>query len=184
MTPFAFRAIPAAALLLASAVASADPSAMLTFSGAIGVDPLTGAGAPGSPVDVVNTVRGINPGGRAWVIRKFSATVYSDSSIVARGKGLLFSSGEVIATRGPVAAVGATLTCGAADATAARYSAGPVPLDTAGNFVIRGFLSQDGVNTAVLPATCANPQLLVGAWNAAEHRVGAWFAAGIQGDDD
>jgi len=55
-------------LAAASASGFAAPPAppLVKFEGATGVDPLTGANG----VDVVNTVRGIAPGGRAWVIRK------------------------------------------------------------------------------------------------------------------
>jgi hypothetical protein len=167
-------------LAVIGATAHAGTPAFLKFSGAIGVDPLTAAGG----VDVSNVVRGISPGGRAWVIRKFSATVGADGSISARGKGLLFSSGDAIATRGSVAAVAVTLFCGAADATARRFTSPGTALDQAGNFSIRGLLSEDGVNAAVLPATCDNPQLLVRAFNATTQTAGGWFAAGIVGDDD
>ena len=127
--------------LVAAAASAAQPSVLLKFKGAIGVDPLTAAGG----VDLLNVVRGINPGGRAWVIRKLDATVYSDASIVVKGKGLLFSSGDVIATRGPVAQVVATLACGLADATAAKFTSDTAPLNAAGNFTIRGSL-RDGFN--------------------------------------
>ena len=181
MPAAAIRTLFAAAFALAGAAASATPMPVLGFSGAIGVDPLTAAGG----VDQLNRVRGIDPGGRAWVIRKFSASVYDDASIVARGKGLLFSSGEAIATRGGVTHVAATLTCGAADPSAAKFSTAPFPLDPAGNFVIRGFLSEDGVNTAVLPVPCQNPQLLIRAANPTTGVLGGWFAAGIHdGDED
>jgi len=173
------------ALALASALTSlpvlADsPASLITFSGGIGVDPLTAAGG----VDVLNTVRGINPGGRAWVIRKLSASVSKDGTITARGKGLLLSSGEVIATRATVAAVALPLFCGPADATARRFTSPSGALDTAGNFSIKGVLSEDGINAAVLPAACDNPQLLVRAFNTTTGVVGAWFAAGIVGSDD
>jgi hypothetical protein len=160
--------------------AQAGTPAYLRFDGAIGVDPLTAAGG----VDVLNTVRGINPGGRAWVIRKFSATVGADGSISARGRGLLLSSGEVIATRATVAAVAVTLFCGPANATARSFTSPAGALDTAGDFSIKGMLSEDGINAAVLPAACDNPQLLVRAANPTTGVAGAWFAAGIVGSDD
>ncbi len=171
-----YRSFLLAGLLATTAFAAqADKPAYLEFSGAIGVDPLTAAGG----VDVTNTVRGIAPGGRAWVLRKFSATVGADGSVSAKGSGLLLASGEGIATRGAVAAVAVTLTCGAADATARKFSSGSAPLDTAGSFSLKGTLSEDGVNAAVLPAPCENPQLLVRNFNTSTNAIGGWFAAGI-----
>jgi hypothetical protein len=167
-------------LALAAAGASAGPaSVVLKFNGAIGVDPLTAAGG----ADVSNVVRGVSPGGRAWVIRKLDAAVFSDATVEIRGKGLLLSSGDVIATRGPVTHVAATLACGAADATALKVSTAPAELNAAGNFIIRGPL-MDGVNAAVLPASCDNPQLLIRAANPTTGAVGGWFAAGILDLDD
>jgi hypothetical protein len=175
------RTLLAMALGLAAATAHADGSrTLLRFEGAIGVDPLTAAGG----ADVLNVVRGINPGGRAWVLRKLSATVRTDGTISARGKGLLFSSGDLIGTRGGVTHVAATLTCGAADATAEKFTTAPFPLDLAGDFSIRGPLSSDGINTAVLPNPCNNPALLIRSANATTGAPGGWFAAGIPGDSD
>ncbi len=154
--------------------------ALVKFNGAIGVDPLTAA----SGVDVFNTVRGINPGGRAWVLRKLKAKVGTDGVISARGSGLLFSSGDLIGTRGPVTHVAATLACGPADATAAFFTSAPSPLDSAGDFHIKGALSHDGANAAVMPATCDNPVLLIRSANATTGVPGGWFAAGIPGDGD
>jgi hypothetical protein len=164
--------------LVAAAASAAQPPVLLKFKGAIGVDPLTATNG----VDVLNVVRGINPGGRAWVIRKFDATVYTDASIVVQGKGLLFSSGEVIATRGPVAQVAATLACGPADATATKFTSDSAPLNAAGNFKIRGSLRDGFGNVATLPPSCENPQLLIRAFGAAG--PGGWFAAGILESDD
>jgi hypothetical protein len=176
MSPHLLRPILFAMLALTTASAfAASPQVLLRFEGAIGVDPLSAAGG----VDQLNVVRGISPGGRAWVINKLEATVYVDGSISVRGKGLLFASGDLIATRGAVAAVAATLTCGAADATASKFTTGPFALDEAGNFRIRGVLSEDGVNAAVLPPTCSNPQLLIRASNPTTGVAGGWFAAGI-----
>jgi hypothetical protein len=172
------RYLSAASLaLLAAAASAAQPSVLLKFKGAIGVDPLTAAGG----VDVANVVRGINPGGRAWVIRKLDATVYSDASIVVQGKGLLFSSGDVIATRGPVAQVVATLACGPADATATKFTSDAAPLNAAGNFTIRSQLAGHDASGNILPfpPSCANPQLLIRA-----SATGGWFAAGILEADD
>lgn len=174
----ASRFLSALALaVMAAGSNAAQPSAVLKFKGGIGVDPLTAAGG----ADALNVVRGVNPGGRAWVIRKLEAGVYADASIVVKGKGLLLSSGDVIATRGAVAQVVATLACGAADATAAKYTSEPVPLNLAGNFKIEGKLF-DGANIATLPQPCANPQLLIRAFGAAG--PGGWFAVGILDFDE
>ncbi|MBA4178368.1 MAG: hypothetical protein C0505_17690 [Leptothrix sp. (in: Bacteria)] len=169
----------AAALAATAAVAGPDRVPALKFKGAIGVDPITAAGA----ADASNVVRGVSPGGRAWVIRKLDAGVYADATVSVRGKGLLFSSGDVIATRGPVTRVAATLACGPADATATKYTTAPSELDAAGDFSTRGPLL-DGANTAVLPAVCENPQLLIRGANPTTGAVGGWFAAGIRDAHD
>ncbi|WP_298853730.1 hypothetical protein [uncultured Aquimonas sp.] len=171
--------LPLSLALAAAGTYAAPAEVILKFNGAIGVDPLTSAGG----ADVSNVVRGVSPGGRAWVIRKLDAKVCSDATVDIRGKGLLFSSGDVIATRGPVTHVAATLACGAADATALKVSTAPAELNAAGNFTIRGPLL-DGVNTAVLPATCDNPQLLIRGVNSTTGVIGGWFAAGILDSDD
>lgn len=172
------------ALMLAAAsgaaLADKSPPPLVRFSGAIGVDPLTAS----SGVDVSNVVRGISPGGRSWVLRKLSAKVGSDGSVSAKGAGLLFGSGDLIATRGTVAAVAVTLFCGAADATARRFTSPSGALDLAGNFNLKGTLSEDGINPAVMPATCDNPQLLVRSFNTSTGLPGNWFAAGIVSSND
>jgi len=167
-------------LLAAMAAQAGGTPPLVAFSGAIGVDPLTAAGG----VDALNVVRGINPGGRSWVLRKFSATVGKDGSVSAKGSGLLLGSGEGIATRGSVAAVVVTLFCGPADASARRFTSPSAALDLAGNFSLKGVLSEDGVNPAVLPAACDNPQLLVRSFNTGTGAAGGWFAAGIVDTDD
>lgn len=175
------------ACLLAAAAAFAGPpkNVLVAFDGAINLDPSTAVSSAGVVSVVPNVVRGINPGGRPWVLRKFSATIGRDGTISARGKGLLIASGDLIGTPGPVTLVGATLTCGAADATATRFSTlTGFALDAAGDFTIRGPLSSDGTNTAVMPDTCTNPVLLVRSVNATTGALGGWFAAGIPGDHD
>lgn len=172
------------ALLAAASLptVAADAPPYLKFEGAIGADTLSAAGG----VDVLNVVRGINPGGRAWVMRKLKATVSASGAIEVRGSGLLLASGEGIATRGAVAAVAATLFCGAANNTARAFTSPPAALDAFGNFRLKGTLSEDGINAAVLPPTCDNPQLLIRAANATTGVPGAWFAAGTlaPADDD
>jgi hypothetical protein len=178
----ASRVLLVLAMAAAAAGVSAAPPAppLVKFEGAIGVDPLTGVNG----VDQPNVVRGISPGGRAWVIRKLKATVGTDGTVSAKGAGLLLASGDVIGTRAGITHVAATLACGAANATASLFTSAPSPLDLAGDFDIRGSLSQDGVNAAVLPATCDNPVLLIRAANPTTGVAGAWFAAGILDRDD
>lgn len=180
------RTISMLALLALTAASTAAMAgnrvpALVSFDGAIGVDPVASLNTA-----VTNVVRGVNPGGRHWVMRKLSATVGADGSVAVKGRGLLFGSGELIGTRGTVAAVAVTLTCGAADATARKFNSPSAALDLAGNFNIRGMLTEDGINAAVMPPTCDNPALLVRSFNATTGALGAWFAAGVAGsrDDD
>lgn len=164
---------------------SSSPPPLVVFSGAIGVDPITATPVPGSPLaDGLNVVRGVSPGGRAWVLRRLSARVEADGSVRIKGRGLLFSSGDVIGTRGPVANVIATLHCGPANDTARVFASPPAALDGAGNFSMKGSLTEDGINPAVMPTTCDNPVLLIRAFNATTGAKGGWFAAGIPGTDD
>jgi hypothetical protein len=170
------------ALAAAGQSAQANPQPPLArFNGSIGVDPVASLNTA-----TTNVVRGINPGGRHWVLRKFKAAVGANGRLWAKGSGLLFGSGELIGTRGAVTHVAATLACGPADATARKFSTAPSPLDLAGDFDIRDTLSEDGVNAAVLPPTCDNPVLLIRSANPTTGVLGNWFAAGIpdSGDDD
>lgn len=160
--------------LSAAAFAHSGPKALVRFDGAIGADPLTASNG----VDVLNVVRGVNPGGRAWRISRFSATIGEDGSVHARAGGLLLASGDVIGTRAGITQVALTLFCGPANNSAAAFSSGPAAFDTAGNFHVTGALTQDGINQAVLPASCDNPALLVRAVGA-NGAPGAWLAAGI-----
>jgi hypothetical protein len=168
MTPSTFRA---AALLtgLLCGVAAQAGEPIVQFNGAIGVDPVAGI-SNGAPV--INTVRGVAPGGRAWVLRKLRARVDADGSLSAKGSGLLFAGGDAIGSRGAVAAVRATLFCGAGLGVASDSAT--VALDERGNFAINGPL------TPVPASPCLNPVLLIRNGNAA----GAWFAAGIPSEDD
>jgi hypothetical protein len=179
---FAALVFLALALLALSAGLQAHTGSktLVRFDGGIGTDPLTASNG----VDVLNIVRGVNPAGRAWVIDKLSVSIGKDGSISARGAGLLLASGDVIGTRAGIAQVAATLACGPANGTAALFNSAPAAFDTAGNFHISGTLTQDGVNTAVLPPACDNPALLIRAVGA-NGAPGAWLAAGIvSGSDD
>ena len=173
------RGIALAALTLSAlAFAHPDSRTLVKFEGAIGADPLTAAGG----VDVLNVVRGVSPGGRAWILRRLTAAVGKSGHIFARGSGLLLASGDVIGTVGPVTQVLATLACGPA-VTPLLFHSAPAALDASGNFRIDSALTQDGVNPAVLPPTCDNPALLIRAAGA-NGAPGPWFAAGIPDLDD
>lgn len=156
--------------LLAAAALAAAPAfggdKLVQFSGAIGVDPVAGiaAGAP-----VVNTVLGVPPGGRSWVLRQFRGSVDNDGRVSLKGRGLLLGGGDGIGTRGAVTQVFATLFC-----SGVGYASPAADLDLQGNFAIRGLLNP------VPPSPCLTPVLLVR--NAAGTQ--SWFAAGIVGGDD
>lgn len=152
----------AAAGLTAAASATASET-IVQFSRGIGVDPVAGI-AGGAPV--LNTVLGVPPGGRPWVIRKLRASVETDGTINVRGAGLLFSGGDAIGTRGGIAQVKATLFCGGVG-----FDSPPGDLDTRGDFRIRGSLG-------AVPNPCNAPILLIRSLG------GNWFAAGIVGSDD
>ena len=168
----------ALALLVLSAglQAHTGTKTLLRFEGGIGTDPLTASNG----ADVLNVVRGVSPAGRAWRIDKLRASIGKNGSINARGNGLLLASGDVIATRAGVTQVLATLACGPAN-NATLFHSAPAAFDTAGNFQIGGTLTQDGVNTAVLPPACENPVLLIRTVGA-NGAPGTWLAAGIPDD--
>jgi len=158
--------LAAAALFASSAALAGDP--LVEFNGAIGVDPVGGiTAATGLPAP--NTVLGVPPGGRPWILRRFRASIDPDSSINAKGSGLLFSGGDVIGTRGGVAQVFATLFC-----SGVAHHSPPADLDLQGNFVIKGRLG------SVPPSPCLSPVLLIRGTAGAQ----PWFAAGIPGSGD
>lgn len=149
---------------LAGTAMAADT--IVQFSRGIGVDPVAGID-PGTGMPVINTVLGVPPGGRPWVIRKLRASFHADGSAMVRGAGLLFSGGNAIGTTGPISQVKATLFCGGVP-----FDSAPVALDAHGDFVIKGQM------LGTPPNPCATPVLLIRSVG------GAWFAAGIVGDED
>ena len=149
----------------ASFPAVAD-SKLLRFDGGIGVHPVAGI-SEGLPVP--NTVRGVAPGGRIWVIDELKAAVKPDGSISVRGEGLVLGAGEAIGTAGAVTMVVATLFCGPQG-----HDSPPAPLSRDGDFEIRGQLA------GAPPHPCPSPVLLIR--NATTGAPGAWFAAGIPKD--
>lgn len=78
----------------------------------------------------------------------------------------------------------ATLACGPASSAASLFTSPPASLNLAGDFQIRGVLSQDDVNSAVMPATCDNPVQLIRLYNPTTNAAGNWFAAGIPNRDE
>lgn len=160
----ALLALAAASSLCAAPALAGD--ALLRFDGAIGVDPVAGI-ANGAPVP--NTVLGVAPGGRAWVLRKLRGSVETDGRVSLKGRGLLLAGGDSIGTRATITQVFATLFCGGA-----AFHSPAAELDLAGDFSIKGRFG------TVPPNPCTSPVLLVR--NAAGTQ--AWFAAGIVGDND
>jgi hypothetical protein len=163
--------VSALTLLLGLAGASAfAATSLLKFDGWIGVDPVAGI-ANGAPV--LNVVRGVNPGGRPWVIKRLKVEVKDDGQISAKGEGLLLSGGDGIGTRAAIENVVATLFCGAVPSAVAHTSS-PAALDANGDFEIQGVLDRTP------PASCVSPVMLIR--NAVNGQPGAWFAAGILKD--
>lgn len=167
-----------AAALAATALATSDPAAgdpaagnaVLRFRGGIGVLPVSSGQGVDAIATVVNRnlVRGVQPAGQIWVIRKLNAQVSAAGDLVAIGRGLVLGGGNNIG-RATGQSVFATLFCGAAEPFT-EHSTNPagVPLTDEGDFVIRD------VFTPVPPTPCDSPVLLIR--NAANQ---SWFAAGI-----
>lgn len=153
-------------------VSTLGNDSLVTFKGGIGVDPISNvvvSATTGVITATPNAVRGISPAGQIWVIADLRADVSVDSHIRVKGRGLLLGGGNGIGTA-PAVNVFAMLFCGpATSATASSTSAGGVPLDVDGDFVIDDILSPAPGNP------CATPVLLIR--NAGGTQ--GWFAAGI-----
>lgn len=159
-------------LLLAGALASTTlaEDSVLRFRGGIGVLPVSSGQGTEAIATVVNRniVRGVQPAGQIWVIRKFAATVSAAGDIHAVGRGLILGGGNNIG-RATGQSVFATLFCGAvAPFTESSSNLVGVPLNEEGDFVIRDVLDP------APPTPCDSPVLLIR--NAANS---GWFAAGI-----
>jgi hypothetical protein len=143
------------------------------FKGGIGVIPVSSGVGTAATAEVVNRniVRGVQPAGQIWVIRKLDATVTTNGDIEVEGEGLVLGGGNNVG-RATGQRVFATLICEAAAPFTERNSdlAG-VPLDPNGDFRIDDVLSP-------APTTCDSPVLLIR--NAANLN---WFAAGILEQD-
>src|SRR4051794_9674421 len=71
----------------------------LRFDGGIGVDPVAGIS---NNLPVLNTVFGVAPGGRPWVIERLRVDIKADGRISARGEGMLLAGGDAIGTVGTI----------------------------------------------------------------------------------
>ena len=148
------------------ALPAAAADTLVRVDAGFGVDPVGGItnGAP-----VLNTARGVAPGGRPWAIEKLRVRVKDDGSISAKGVGLVLAGGDSVGTRGPITQVVATLFCGATP-----FTSPAADISLGGNFEIRGEL------TPRPPNPCVNPALLIRDGRAAV--PGSWFAGGTISD--
>jgi hypothetical protein len=157
--------------LLAPSVMADDTLA--SFKGGIGVIPVSSGVGMAATAEVVNRniVRGVQPAGQIWVIRKLEAKVRTNGEIQVEGRGLVLGGGNNVG-RATGQSVFATLICEAA-APFTEHSSDPdgVPLAPNGDFSIDDVLSD-------APTTCDSPVLLIR--NAANAN---WFAAGILNED-
>jgi hypothetical protein len=141
------------------------------FKGGIGVIPVSSGVGMLATAEVVNRniVRGVQPAGQIWVIRKLEAKVTTDGDIKVKGEGLVLGGGNNVG-RATGQSVFATLICEEEMSQFTAHDSDPmgVPLDPHGDFEI------DDVLTPTPPVDCTNPVLLIR--NAANLN---WFAAGI-----
>ncbi len=137
---------------------------LVRFKGGIGVIPVSNVVVnPDGTITVNrNIVRGVNPAGQIWVIRKLDAKVETNGEIKVKGEGLLLGGGNNIGTNANQS-VRATLLCGND-----QHDSDLVPLEPNGDFRI------DDVLTPAPPDPCENPVLLI------RNPAGSWFAAGIR----
>jgi hypothetical protein len=143
------------------------------FKGGIGVIPVSSGVGMAATAEVVNRniVRGVQPAGQIWVIRKLEAKVTTNGDIEVEGEGLVLGGGNNVG-RATGQRVFATLICeAAAPFTEHNSNLEGVPLDSNGDFEIDDVLSD-------APTTCASPVLLIR--NADNLN---WFAAGILEQD-
>src|SRR5713226_3932107 len=157
-------------------LSAAAEDTLARFKGGIGVIPVSSGVGTAATAEVVNRniVRGVQPAGQIWVIRKLDAKVETGGHITVKGKGLILAGGNN-AGRAAGQSVFATLICEAAPTFIERSTTlAGVPLAPSGDFEIDDMLSP-------APVDCASPMLLIR--NAAGL---AWFAVGIlkQDSDD
>jgi hypothetical protein len=171
-------ALVAVSLLAITPLFAQVDQTLVTFEGAIGVEPISSA--PGTTLIAAsvirNIVRGVQPGAQPWRIADFTAEVTADGHITAHGHGLVFAGGDTVGTALVLTPTGgtadlsvfATLICENIAPFIERNS-NPVPLAANGDFKI------DAVLSPPPPSSCTTPVLLIR--NEANRN---WFAAGIQ----
>jgi hypothetical protein len=146
---------------------------LASFKGGVGVMPVSSGVGTGATAEVVNRniVRGVQPAGQIWVIRKLEAKVRTNGEIEVEGEGLVLGGGNNVG-RATGQYVFATLICESAPPFT-EHNSNPdgVPLGPNGDFRIDDVLSD-------APTTCDSPVLLIR--NAANLN---WFAAGILDED-
>lgn len=160
--------------LMVYAFPVAAESTLARFEGGIGVIPVSSGQGTATTATTVNRniVRGVQPAGQIWVIRKLKAKVKTNGAIKVEGKGLVLGGGNNTG-RATGQRVFATLICEtAAPFTEHSSDLAGVPLEDDGDFAIDDVLS-------TVPTTCDSPMLLIR--NAANT---SWFAAGILRSDD
>jgi hypothetical protein len=145
------------------------------FNGGIGVIPVSSGVGTAATAEVVNRniVRGVQPAGQIWVIRKLEAEVKTDGRIEVEGEGLVLGGGNNVG-RATGQVVFASLLCGtAAPFTEHNSNLDGVPLAPNGDFAIDDVLSP-------APTSCDSPVLLIR--STAQPNMN-WFAAGILEQD-
>src|SRR5919109_3492593 len=114
------------------------------FEGGIGGIPVSSGGGTGATAEVVNRniVRGVQPAGQIWVIRKLDAEVKTNGEIKVEGEGLVLGGGNNVG-RATGQRVFATLICEAvAPFTEHNSDLAGVPLEANGDFRIDDVLSR------------------------------------------
>ena len=158
-----FVSIPVLFIVGFFALAANADDTLARFDGGIGSIPLRSGGR-------TNDVRGIDPGGRPWVISDLEAEVETNGDIKVEGEGLLLGGGGGVGTTGRPPEnpreVFATLLC--ENAEDVEHNSVDVPVEANGDFRI------DDVLDPVPPNPCDNPVLLIRSSGS-----GSWFAAGI-----
>jgi hypothetical protein len=170
-----FASIPVLLIVGVFALPVVADDTLARFEGGIDAIPVSSGQGVGATATTVNRniVRGVQPPGQIWVIRKLKAEVKTNGEIKVKGKGLVLGGGNN-AGRATGQSVFATLICEAAPGpfTERNSNLVGVPLDSNGDFRIDDVLSP-------APTTCDSPMLLIR--NAANSN---WFAAGILKSDD
>ena len=151
----------AARLLAASATAVLLAPAALAGDKVLEFDSMEGVVAPytGS----TNPIRGLNGGGRPWVIGRGKGEVKSDGRVEVKVRGLVLTSTGV----NPAANFRVVVSClsvnGAGEPATVNVSTGDFPATPAGDAEIEAALD--------LPTPCIAPIVFV------TSSTGAWFAA-------